>query len=281
VFFAGTGSSILDQINKDLVDLANVSPGNSTWLSCYNAVESMKYLNFQWAAFIKDTLDIKSLIKPLTGFTKSALKKPKWWADLFLWWSYGVAPQYSDTKLLIEKLMPLRHYTVKQLAVDYSKSHTKYGTSYTTASFLSNTVTVKSNSKAKLRTRVQPNNMAEILLLFLQSLDIGVDVTNIWELIPYSFVVDWFVNTDEMVKWEKFSFFENLYDLDLLVLSQKNTVKVDPSRYLSGSLWPPAELTTYTRSLHKTFPAIPFDLKFTNPLGHTLEGSALLISKFF
>jgi len=111
-------------------------------------------------------------------------------------------------------------------------------------------------------------------------LDIGLDATNIWEILPYSFVVDWFINSDEYARWIKYKSFPTLYDLKQLISSVKRSTRVSSSRYLEGSDTF-VSLSTYNRDLHTTFPKQPFDLSFNDPSGHWLEGGALLVSKFF
>lgn len=271
------GESGLITINGDLIDLDGVSPGNSSWLACYNAVNSMKVIDLQWLEFIRDSYHWKQLIPPLKNLAQ--LKNPAMWGEIFLWFSYGVRPQTSDTLLIINKAASLGDRPLSVLAKEFAARYVKYGTSYdTNQTFLGLPVSVKCNAKLDLQTRIQPETMLGQLLLVLQSVGLGIDARNLWELIPYSFVVDWFVNTSDMMKWIDSTSFPCWYDLNQAVTSEKKVVVLPVDRYFPGMAGS-VTLTSYKRSVSSAIPVQPFELRFTDPSSHWLEASALLITR--
>lgn len=274
---ASLGEDGAGTINGDLIDLDGISLGNAPWTSCFYAVNSMKYIQLQWLEFIRDSYHWKQLIPPLKRL--SQLKNPAVWGEIFLWFSYGVRPTIGDVGLIADIAIQNGDRPLSELAKEFASRHVQYGTAYDTdQTFLDLPVSGKCNARVTLQTMIRPESMLGQLFLVLQSVGLGIDARNLWELIPYSFVVDWFVNTADMAKWIDSLGFPCSYDILQCVLSEKRTCVLPANRYY-GSTDGQVVLTSYKRVVSTTVPVQPFEVRFTDPSGHWLEAAALLITR--
>lgn len=274
---AGLGEDGESTFNADLIDLDGTTLGNSEWLACYNAVKSLQFVDLQWLEFIRDSYHWRELIPGLKNLKK--LGSPVGWAELFLWFSYGIRPTVQDVALIVQTAEKHGDRPLSEIAKKFASRHVQYGTAYDAVhTFLGYPIQGKVNAKLDMSTRIQPESMLGQLLLVLQSVGFGVDARNLWELIPYSFVVDWFVNTSDMMKWIDSASFPCWYDIRHCVVSEKRTCVMPVNRYYTGAAGY-ATLVSYKRVCSKTIPPQPFELRFTDPSGHWLEAAALLITR--
>lgn len=261
----------------DLISLFDLSKGNCPWLACFYAVESTKQLSLSSLEFTRDAYHWKQLIPPLKAF--ASLAKPKSWAQIYLWFHYGVTPTLSDASKLIDAIKKNWNNTFGEIAKQFASGHVKYGTSYDTKGMLRGVkVTYKCNARVSITPKPQATNYLEVLFYVAKSFNIELSAANIWELIPYSFVVDWFVNTNTFMRWADYSSYPTYYKVDNIILSHKRMVAVPADRYVPGDTGN-LSLTAYQREIHYSFPTEPFDLRFNDPKSHWLEGAALLVSK--
>lgn len=266
-------------IISDLRSLLNLDKGNAPWLACYQAVESFKHIPFEGMEFARDMFNIEQLKLPLKRFTSMA--KPKAWAQVFLWMHYGVIPTISSAYDLIVAIKKDSNDALMQVAKKFATRQTRYGTEYDDTQEVRDTkVTYKCNAKCTLRLRLQPQNMVEALVAICKSYNLVPSAANIWELLPYTFVVDWFANTSDAAKYVDYSSYFTTYEVDEIQTSHKWTLSLPANLYYRGA-YGFVTLTAYTREIHYNFPAKPFDLAFTDPKGHWLEGIALLVAKTF
>lgn len=264
-------------ILPDLMSLFSLDKGNAPWLACYYAVESVKAISLSSLEFARDSYHWKQLMPPLKAF--ASLAKPKSWAQVYLWFHYGVSPTISDVSKLIDAIKSNWQYTFGDIARQFAYCHVKYGTSYDrTGKVRDDKVTYKCNARVSLRPKPQATNYLEVLFYVAKAFNVELSAANIWELIPYSFVVDWFVNTSTYMRWADYSSYPTYYSVDNILLSHKRTMDVPASRYVPGDTGN-LSLTAYQREIHYSFPTEPFDLRFTDPKSHWLEGVALLVSR--
>lgn len=262
---------------RDLRSLATLEQGNSPWLACYYAVESMKAVRIATPESLRDSSHVMQMLPPFKAFAK--LASPKSWAQIYLWLIYGVLPTIGDAKALSAAISSRWNLTMEEQAKEFAKAHTKYGTVYDRTQVLRNSqVTYKCNAKVQLRPRLQRSDKVAIFMTMLKLYNIEVNMANVWELIPYSFVVDWFVNTGRFAKFVDYTTYATQYDVTTINISHKRSVDLPADTYFPGATGQ-VSLVTYDREIHHQFPVEPFDLRFTSPNNHWLEGTALLVSK--
>lgn len=274
---AGIGDMGDTAVVADLQTLSDLDRGNADWLSCYNAVESCKHINFETLEFLRDSVNVRQLLPPLKAFVR--LASPKAWAQIFLWFHYGVVPMISSVKELTDALTRQGKNPFMDIAKQFAKRQTKYGTFYDdTQNLRGNKALYKCNARVTVHSIVQPENMVDAFFLVLKSFNLVGSATNIWELIPYSFVVDWFLNTNQFCKWVDYTAYPTKYLVDEIILSHKWTCDLPADTYFADATGI-VTLSSYAREIHYSFPMEPFELRFKDPSSHWLEGIALLVSK--
>jgi hypothetical protein len=276
--FAGIVAPGVPSLDRILLDASKLKPNNEIWKACHTALTSSKLLMFQWVEFFSDALKWRELLMPLKGIR--SYRTPKTWAQLLLWFLYGVKPTISDLQALIVAAKMISKGGLMDLAKQYVKGTTRYGTWHPEDTELHGlTWTGRCNARIRLTPAIQLQGAIEGLFFILRSLDVGIDFESIWEVIPYSFVLDWFVNTQDYVRWIDDHLNVDRYDIMQCVTSFKwETTIALPSQYTlqaTGNL----QLKCYVRSTSANLPEAPFELNFTDPSDHWLEGSALLVSR--
>jgi hypothetical protein len=267
-----------ESLSKDFIDLSfNTDNGNSEWETCQKAVDSYKVFETETLEIIRDTYHWKQLLPPLEAFKNWA--SPSSWAEVFLWFKYGILPTISDAKEIIKAFIACEKMSWVDVARKYARSATKYASTYPEGETLrGNTVTHLVNARVTARPDLQVENFLQALILYLQSVNIVPSARNIWQLVPYSFVVDWFINTKTLMKFADWQYQTCQYRLEQLILSHKRSVTVPATDYFPGASGL-VEIVTYNRTLHSKFPPSTFSGGVLDPSTHWLEGVALIVSR--
>lgn len=133
---------------------------------------------------------------PPLGQLKSKPGSPKTWANLYLWFRYGLSLSVKDAKKLVESI-PL----IKRKYLDMLNKHTRARSSMN----ISYTVGPV-NWSCRLGYRILIDTFPEELKTFgkfvdgLYALGLAPTTSNLWDLIPFSFVVDWFIPIGEWLE---------------------------------------------------------------------------------
>lgn len=271
----GQGEFGAGRVRHDLLGLNELPAHNTQWKACVYAVESMKYLDLNWLELVRDAVEWKHLKLPIQKLARG--NKLKALAQVFLWWTYGIKPTIQDALEITEGTVGNRKILL-EVAKNFAANHVQYGTAYDDPQgFDGLIVSSKANCRIKLRTRIRPEGGLNSLILLLSSLDIGINATNLLDVIPYSFMVNWFVNVREFTRWIDYKYYPSYYDIDQCVLSTKRECMVPADRYLLNAKGL-CQLSMYSRQVQDRLPKEPFELKFTLPTTHLLEGSALIIA---
>lgn len=262
---------------SDLMSLISLDRGNAPWQACSYAVESMKNISFEGMEFVRDSSQVQMLLPPLSAFTK--LAKPSSWAQIFLWIHYGLIPMAGSALELIKHLNATGFQSIMSIAEQFAKSQTRYGTVYDNTQTVRDTkVMYKCNAKVSVHPIVQPQNTVDALFLVCKSYNLVGSAANIWELLPYSFVVDWFVNENQFCSFIDYVCYPTNYHVNQIILSHKWSFDMPASTYYPGATGS-VTLGAYAREIHYKFPMEPFALRFRDPDSHWLEGIALLIAR--
>lgn len=269
----GSKFSITETLRR-LSDLPE--PGNIEWRSIQFALDSYRYFNGETLEMMKDLYHVKQLLPPLRAFASVA--SPRSWAQVFLWFKFGVLPTIMDAKEVIKAFKACSKIPLNELVGRFAKVQTRYGTAYSEEQFNGYKVIFKHNARVAAGPITTIENIIGDLFLLLKSMNIGITARNVWELVPYSFVVDWFVNTSQLMSYMDYRTQICHYKLQNLVVSSKKTLSVPATDYLNGALGF-IDLVTYQRSVLSSFPSSRFQFDGSDPTGHWAEGTALVVSR--
>lgn len=152
------------------------------------AVDSLDNLDINSISFLKELVEWKRLLPPLADIRKKPFRG-KTWANFYLWLRYGLGLTIADSKEIINALPKIRD--------SYKETTSKKPTRLRA----SKTVTVVWNSETwtcRLGLRMVINTYPEFCRNFgslmddLRKIDLYPSTANLWDIIPFSFVMDWF-----------------------------------------------------------------------------------------
>lgn len=225
----------------------------------YRALCKIDTLDINGIAYLKDLRGILKELKDLFQLLKGKIT-PKSISSLYLSLKYGLPLTYQDTKEVVKSFKTIRRSGVSATDV--------YGIGAFSVKCVS-TIRYK-----PLDTRLEDTYN------LLRRLDLLVNPENLWDLVPFSFVVDWFYNIGSLL--------EQLDQIDHL--SHLKIDAVYDSFILNGSclgsrlqdnIVGSIEFRRYKRFCHwdASFPLIAPSTP--NATSHWLEGTALIIQKLF
>lgn len=147
------------------------------------AVDGLKAVDINSLAYLHDAGNLLADCKKLVKTVKS-IKHPKEWANLWLSYRYGLRLFAQDTHEIIEGAK--KHDASYRRETRFSRSRVRYNAEG--ISGYSTEITVC----AKVYCRNVDMSYSN-LYYTLQYLDLYPSFSNIWDFVPYSFVIDWLI----------------------------------------------------------------------------------------
>lgn len=230
----------------------------------YYAVKKIPVLNENGFQFSRDIVNFLKDCKELYSTVRSATLQPKALANILLSLKYGPPQTLQDLRSVFKQA---ERSLVTVSGVSATDS---IGSTLGVITFLT---TIRYHARTGLSAF---ENVGKLL----RYLDADLTPSNIWELIPYSFVVDWFMGIDQSISRQEVKASLEYYDIDAVF----DTVAYDGSitaqtlnPVFSGSV----NFRRYERicSADAYFPLVA--PKEPSPVSHWLEGLALIIQRLF
>lgn len=194
---------------------------------------------------VKGVLDsLKSIKSPGKAFSKV----PKLVADNYLAWHYGARLMIQDTQDLYKALRTWNHTL---------ENYSRYGQSWR-----------GDNVSAHYSVAFYPAAVEEInFLRVLKDFDLLPTASNVWDLIPYSFVVDWFTGLSSSI--EALEMTNRMTKWSFAYVCQSST-----TRWSNGL----GNFKFYSRMYPR--PVKPVAPESGGLGNHLLQGAALLVQRF-
>nr|WFS39096.1 MAG: putative maturation protein [StochSev_2 levi-like virus] len=257
---------------------------NEVWPElCQKAILSGQYVDCNMIAMIND---LKNLRADLTDIMQSAKKLPKaklatkqGWKDVssfFLGNKYGYQLTYADAGAIGESLERLR----QDIKMGYREI--KKLTSASTSTISGKIpFTIENHYTAKVGSSNDPLMMA---IKGLYDWDLYPSLGNMWDLIPYSFCVDWVAGIGDLLDDIDANVYMRYYQARSIMKSTKITTGPVDNQQILGSIPGACGLVSYTyyrRWVEFTFDPMPLSVDFhpENLLGHWVEGASLIIQR--
>lgn len=262
--------AITDLINQPLSYCQHVAVPKGTLVQ--GAVESIAYIDSNTLENAVGWKDVASILPPAKALL--APLKPKNLASLYLWYKYSFVPNMHDFPELVKGIK-----TAYSDGNDKKGYKTKYNTIWARQSCHYGQVETRSNCRVRLRN--QSYTSLQSLYGDLRGLGLAPTADNLWDLIPFSFVIDWFLPVGKSLHNSVYAFdvLTNQYDIYDVILSNKSTLVVDMAQYspyLAGIL----TYSRYDREVSQTLPTNDFSFGSQNPLRHLFEGIALVVANW-
>lgn len=232
------------------------------------AVEALDDNNVNMLAFIKDIRKPWELIPKLKNL--SSLKTH---AGNYLGYEYGILPTVSDLQSIVEAIN--RH-----AAPYYDSNDFRVLTSSASSEASSSVGTVRVIERCKIAISRGDDRLFG-LSDSLHNLGGFPTLENLWDLVPYSFVVDWFINVGNMLEQVDFSGRVARLGVKYTTRSSKTIINYELPIYMveqgiTGSI----SVIHYTRSVSEGTPPTPLNFEVSNELpNHWLEAGALILTR--
>lgn len=176
-------------------------------------------------------------------------------AELYLWWKYS----YKTSELDIIAYFNWIKSWLNQKHDPVNSAH--YSLTYEVAN----------NDILRYNVYMSPYSIGVI-----EFLGLDINLSNTWDMLPFSFILDWFVNVGEVLHSLDTSNLRSQVSLKSLMCSRKRVVRTeyDASVNIVGSI----TRTFYSRQLQTSLPASVCSLHFNDPSKHLLDASSLVIA---
>lgn len=216
--------------------------------------------NVNNAENLRDLRDIRKSFPPIVKVLKK--KSLKSFSELYLWYKYS----YSTT------MMDLKAYY--EFFCNWYKDSLSRSENKRTAIVLSNVV---SDKGVTITTTTRYSVITDTYCTsVLKALGLDINLSNTWDLLPFSFVVDWFINLGDI--FSRIDHTEEVSKLNIktVISSTKRDFVCQPLKALNcldscyGSY--------YYRSIDRQLPLGDQRLTLKNPGTHLIDGTALFIA---
>lgn len=217
-------------------------------------------------AFVRDLKDIKSLIPKLQNLTKL-----KTLSGNYLSVEYGVLPTIDDIKSIIEACKRLKPYIDKN------------GFKIYTAGFSDALDQDDNHFELTQRIKLAVDDEDDLLQAVIHSLEnIGVFPTfeNVWDLVPYSFVIDWLIDVGGLLERIDARLKMMRLNIRYATMSRKTNARYKVKKRSGFPYVGSVEMVRYHRwvSYQSPVPALSLSVPL-QLLDHWLEATALIIQR--
>lgn len=231
----------------------------------YEAAKKIQASNVNMLEFLRDIRKPWELIPKLRNM--SLLKNV---ANNYLMVDYGILPTVDDLKSIVRAFTKRMPYLDKNGYATYS--------SYNIQSLVDSDCNYSLEQRAKIAVA---NDDDTLLALTKRLDDFGLypRFEYMWDLIPYSFVIDWFLDVGQFL--ERIDTRLQLLRLNIryTTLSHRKSASISldsTAGPISGTL----SLVQYHRWVTDHCPAPPLSLQLSSdPLSHFIDGGALIIQR--
>lgn len=216
--------------------------------------------------FLKDLRHAKQLIPKLKN-----LRSLKGLSGEYLAFKFGVLPTISDIKTIVNAVKARGPYFDKNGFETYSAGHTE--------EYREGDVTVTSKQQLKLAILNEDRGLVEIVHR-LDNMGLFPTFENVWDLIPYSFVVDWLVDVGGFLERVDTRLRLQNHDIRYVTMSHKTVTKSELTPSFASPYVGTVELVRYHRWVSDQCPVPPLSVETTfQDFNHWLEASALIIQR--
>lgn len=217
-------------------------PTNLEWADLADSAEDgCRFCDITSMQYVTDVIRLAKSVRSVLKGDFSSL--PKTWSDLWLSGRYGIRLTVSDTQALFKGV---------RKATNPSKGSTSHAMSHQVFDppFPGSTYSRSSFYKLYYNYKTDP---ALVAIRTMMDWDLWPTWQNIWDIIPYSFVADWFVDVEGFLKVEDNNIYEEYINVESVLYTYKDILEYPASRFsLSTCKCVDARVTFYHRR-HQPF----------------------------
>lgn len=245
-------------------------PSNLEWSDLADAAEdNCRFCDINSVAYVADLIRLAKAVHSALKGDFSSL--PKTWDDLWLSGRYGLRLTVADSKDLIKGVRHSMNATLG--ATSHARRRTVLNPPFPGSTYVRETY-----YKLYYNYKQDP---ALVAIRKMMDWDLWPTWQNSWDLIPFSFVVDWFVDVEAVLKAEDNNIYEQYINVESVIYTYKDIVDYPPEMFdLSLSRCVNARAISYQRRHGSILHYAPLRVQ----RGHltttnVIDGVTLLIQK--
>lgn len=236
---------------------------------CQESIDSVNYCAVNVIAFIRELRDWRKLI-PKIG----KLLDPKTYANVYLWFRYGISLSIQDTKALATSL----HNSIED-SIHSMKEPTKFAVS---SQFTNSTVqgrNVSSNYRYKIAYDPYPNTVMHVIRE-LKRWGLYPTYEFSWDMVPYSFVIDWLLPLNDVFHEMDTRLYSQYFNVQWVCRSQKHVrIAFGKDYFYRFNVVGEITQTMYQRSVRKTLDLPRIRLDTPTGFRNYAELTALIVQR--
>ena len=162
---------------------------------CQAAVDNINYVDINTVAYLKDLKDFGSELQAIAKLVSNPTN-PKAWANLFLNYNYGSRLTIADTFKLINGIINCSRTIVKARKKAWRTCRARKS-----STVVHPTLGCQGNRLSNYKVYYKPYDQGVMSFVHkMAAWDLLPTAANLWDFMPYSFVVDWFVDIGGMLE---------------------------------------------------------------------------------
>lgn len=234
---------------------------------CQLSIDSVNYCSVNVISFIRELRDWRKLI-PKIG----KLLSPKTYASVYLWYKYGLTLSIQDSQALVKAV---RNSFDDSLRCNDPGKKFAYASQFTVSRVRK--YEVRSTYRYKIAYEAYPAAVMNVIRE-LKRWGIYPTLENAWDMIPFSFVADWFTNLNEVLHEMDTHIFSEYYNVLWVCRSQKHIRCVPGKEYFPGfAVVGEISQTNYQRTVKKTLDLPRVRLDLPSEFHNYAEFTALIV----
>jgi len=278
-----TGYDLLkSRIQEQLDSVVDVIPKHHQFKACLDAVDGIRTTQINGISFMKELTEIKTLFEPfIEMLVERKWLSPKAWAGILLSIRYGWKLSIQDWIELYQKLkhIALTYKGIEEYGKFRNSLRTCYGTYKEETELPFGTVQSRSNCRVVLRWELPINGKLDAVMKLVEDMGLRLTASNVWDMIPFSFVVDWFTGIGATFQAWDFNLELDRLRLRERVSSLRNRVATSDIEYFDDfGLVGRIHFDTYNRSISNEFPEISYERDSPSFRKHTWEIFLLFVA---
>lgn len=270
-------------ISADLAACAEKHIDDDRFLVARDCVEAFQPLHINGIAYVRDLAEFRHLLGPVMRLLAKP-SSPKAWASVLLMWHYGIRLTIRDSIKLARAIRAAGH--VARTVREYLKYRNSLTTRYSTRREMIDLQTDNvvrfagsTRSQGRIVARLERTPEMGAIESLLYDLDVRLTAVNSWDLLPWSFVVDWFVDVGSLCEDLDYSAYITQLAVKNFVTSRHNLLRSDDMAYKELGVSASITLCTYVRRVASYLPEPPYRLGAPSFLRHTWEGFLITLQK--
>jgi len=254
-------------VDRSLKGVESPLPSKDFGDLAMEASQKVNAINANMIAFLRDLRRPQDMIPKLKN-----LESLKGISGNYLSVQYGLLPTISDIKEILGAFKKVAPYVDRNGYQTYSAVHSE--------SSSSSSYFYERTQRIKIAIENEDSAMQD-LANKIESAGFSLTLQNVWDLIPYSFVLDWFIDVGSMLERADTRMRIMRLNIRYATMSVKDTIgiQVNPKN-ITASVTGTVQVVHYHRWTDDHCPVPPLSLaKTPTPFNHWLEAGALLMQR--